>query len=68
MSSCDWAFGPRVDISCRAFDFTLYFEDIFLSAVPYSVFILLLPLSLSKLAESRRVVNGGKLLACKSVC
>lgn len=39
----DNQFGPRISISCRPFDFTLLFEDIFFGCLPPVVFFLLLP-------------------------
>ncbi len=42
-SGADDQLGPRVDVSCRPFDFTLLFEDAFLAALPAGVFPLLLP-------------------------
>lgn len=35
--------GPRVDTSCRSFDFTLLFEDAYLGCVPAAVLLFLLP-------------------------
>ncbi|EHA25622.1 hypothetical protein ASPNIDRAFT_50413 [Aspergillus niger ATCC 1015] len=37
----DTSFGPVVDSQCRSFDFTLFFEDVFLACVPSAVFIIL---------------------------
>lgn len=42
----DNRFGPRVSIDCRAFDFTLLFEDIFFTSLPAAVFLLILPIRL----------------------
>ncbi|KJZ74889.1 hypothetical protein HIM_05798 [Hirsutella minnesotensis 3608] len=39
----DSFFGPRVDQSCRSFDFTLEFEDIVIACLPAAFFLLLLP-------------------------
>ncbi|OKL58596.1 hypothetical protein UA08_06381 [Talaromyces atroroseus] len=36
----DNTFGPRVNSSCRAFDFTLLFEDAFFSVLPTSLFLI----------------------------
>ena len=41
-SNSDNQFGPRVDTACRSFDFTLFFEDIFFSILPSTIFLLLL--------------------------
>ena len=51
----DRVFGPRVDPSCRALDFTLLFGDTILTCLPAAVFVLLLPahiVALSKLPVS----------------
>ncbi|XXG98141.1 hypothetical protein Hte_004462 [Hypoxylon texense] len=39
----DRSFGPRVDLTCRSFDFTLQFEDIFFACLPAAIFLVLLP-------------------------
>lgn len=44
--NADDQFGPRVDIACRAFDFTLLFEDAFFVTLPAALFLLLIPLRL----------------------
>ncbi|KAK3319769.1 ABC transporter [Cercophora scortea] len=45
MASCppgsDRLFGPRVSTDCRAFDFTLQFEDILFACLPAALFLLL---------------------------
>ncbi|KAK9802300.1 putative ABC transporter [Seiridium cardinale] len=43
LSSSDRTFGPRVDPSCRSFDFTLLFEDVFFTCIPAALFLSLLP-------------------------
>ncbi|KAJ9151149.1 putative Multidrug resistance-associated protein [Pleurostoma richardsiae] len=45
----DAGFGPRVDINCRSFDFTLLFEDAFFQVLPAALFLLLLPARLQYL-------------------
>jgi ATP-binding cassette, subfamily C (CFTR/MRP), member 1 len=40
----DSKFGPAVAHECRSFDFTLYFEQIFLSLAPSLFLILLSPI------------------------
>lgn len=40
-SKSDNTFVVRVNPNCRAFDFTLFFEDIFFSSLPASIFLLL---------------------------
>ncbi|KAJ5949963.1 ATP-binding cassette transporter [Penicillium verhagenii] len=41
--SSDMRFGPRIDPSCRSFDFTLLFEDAFFSLLPAALFLVLIP-------------------------
>ncbi|KAK6075818.1 ABC transporter [Seiridium cupressi] len=65
--SCDRAFGPRVALSCRAFDFTLYFEDAVFAVLPTAALLLLLPLPLVFLLRNPKVVKGSKLLTAKLV-
>ena len=65
--SCDRAFGPRVALDCRAFDFTLYFEDAFFAILPTAALLLLLPLPLVFLLRNPKVVKRSKLLAAKLV-
>jgi hypothetical protein len=38
--SSDRSFGPRVNLNCRTFDFTLQFEDIILGSIPEAIFLL----------------------------
>ncbi|KAH8195528.1 hypothetical protein TruAng_010313 [Truncatella angustata] len=67
-TSClaDKTFGPRVDTSCRSFDFTLLFEDIFLTCLPIAVFLSLLPSHVTVLAKSPAVSSvRSKLLGSK---
>jgi hypothetical protein len=55
MAACDfhdWRFGPQVHHSCRQFDFTLFFESIFLSAVPSAVLLVCLSARLWRLVGS----------------
>ncbi|KAK2883394.1 hypothetical protein FQN49_000034 [Arthroderma sp. PD_2] len=52
LPTSDMLFGPRVDPSCRAFDFTLLFEDLFFACLPTTVFSLLLPVYITVLAKS----------------
>ena len=44
LPNSDSKFGPAVAYDCRQFDFTLYFEQIFMSLVPSLFFILLSPI------------------------
>lgn len=66
MSQCDRVFGPRVSSSCRAFDFTLYFEDVFFAIVPNVAFLLLVPAAVYHLLRSQNVVKRSKLLFSKA--
>ncbi|KAH8703553.1 P-loop containing nucleoside triphosphate hydrolase protein [Talaromyces proteolyticus] len=63
---CDAAFGPRVDPSCRAFDFTLYFEDIFLTILPNAAFIFSLPVGLYPLFKGTNVIKSNRLVSLKA--
>lgn len=54
----DRVFGPRVDIRCRAFDFTLAFEDAVLCSLAPSVFLLLLFPYLRILYHSPTVIDS----------
>lgn len=60
-------FGPRVSINCRAFDFTLLFEDIFFTSLPAAVFLLVLPIRLWFLRHESVKINSHKLAVCKLV-
>ena len=60
-------FGPQVDPTCRAFDFTLYFEDLVLVCVPAGAFLLLLPAAVWSLFHKVPVVTPSKLLYAKLV-
>ncbi|CRG87245.1 Multidrug resistance-associated protein 6 [Talaromyces islandicus] len=65
-SVADAVFGPRVSIACRAFDFTLYFEDVFLSCLPAALFLALLPLECWRLRNEPLRVQRSALLGCSS--
>lgn len=43
VQAMDRFFGPRVDLNCRSFDFTLEFEDIVMTCLPAACFLFLLP-------------------------
>lgn len=71
-SSCwlpeaDNRFGPRIDVECRAFDFTLLFEDIFFNCLPATIFLLLLPMRLRWLRYESVKVSSYKLAGYKLV-
>jgi hypothetical protein len=63
----DDQFGPRVNVICRAFDFTLQFEDGFFVALPAAVFLLLLLPRLLALWKTPTKMASRRLLACKLV-
>lgn len=70
LSGSDGLVGPRVDPSCRSFDFTLLFEDAYLGCLPAAVLLFVLPSHVLWLSRQRPV--GGqacwfRLLACKTV-
>ncbi|KXG52764.1 ABC transporter, integral membrane type 1 [Penicillium griseofulvum] len=64
-NSADVVFGPRVNTACRAFDFTLYFEDIFFACVPAAIVLLLCLVELWLLRNEPRRVQRSALLGCK---
>lgn len=58
----DRLFGPRVDPSCRAFDFTLFFEDVFFACLPAAVSFPLLPFQVTALAKAPVLSSVGSKL------
>ncbi|KAL4959071.1 P-loop containing nucleoside triphosphate hydrolase protein [Aspergillus stella-maris] len=66
-ATADAVFGPRVDVSCRTFDFTVYFEDAFFACLPSAIFLALLPGALWQLRLEPRQVQRSTLLGCKLV-
>ncbi|KGO72305.1 ABC transporter, integral membrane type 1 [Penicillium expansum] len=67
LSVADSAFGPRVNVACRNFDFTVYFEDLFFACLPTALFLLGLPASLWLLwNEPRRIKRSTRLLLFES--
>ncbi|KAJ5720496.1 uncharacterized protein N7483_008430 [Penicillium malachiteum] len=58
-------FGPRVDVHCRGFDFTLLFEDAVLSMVPAALCIVFLLLRLYSMRRKSVKVLSYKLAAYK---
>ncbi|RYP12551.1 hypothetical protein DL765_007253 [Monosporascus sp. GIB2] len=66
MSHCDQAIGPRVDPSCRSFDFTLYFQDLFFAITPNAVLLALLVLPVARLLRAQDVVRRTKSVAVKA--
>lgn len=65
---CDSDFGPRVSETCRAFDFTLQFEDLFLVLLPNSLFLLQLFVSLAGLIKKDTSIKRSSISAYKLVC
>ncbi|KAH6652821.1 putative ATP-binding cassette transporter [Truncatella angustata] len=63
----DNQFGPRVDVSCRPFDFTLLFEDIFFAALPATIFLCVLPLRLRTLWKCPNEASSHKRATWKFV-
>lgn len=68
LSMCDSAFGPRVNERCRAFDFTLQFEDLFLVLLPNSLFLLQLLVSLIQLIKRDTIIKRSSTSSYKLVC
>ena len=57
--NADDVFGPQVEPCVRSFDFTLLFENTFLSAAPSALFLLIVPIRLYYLRNARKRVTGG---------
>ncbi|ORY16438.1 ABC transporter [Clohesyomyces aquaticus] len=66
MLHCDQAIGPRVEPSCRSFDFTLYFQDLFFAITPNAVLLTLLALPVVRLLRTQDVVKRSKSVAVKA--
>lgn len=62
----DDSLGPRVNVACRPFDFTLLFEDAFFIALPAAVMVLILPVQFRKLWRMPIVTASYRLAAYKS--
>ena len=60
-------FGPRVVFSCREFDFTLLFEDVFFSTLPTALFLILIGPRLRFLYKSPVKVTSYNLAVLKLV-
>lgn len=70
MANCyanDWHLGPQVHHECRQFDFTLFFEATFLSALPSAILLTCSSVRLWQLATEPVKVHGGILLLFKLV-
>lgn len=65
--SLDSAFGPQVDVCRRAFDFTLLFEECFMSIVPSVLLLSLAPIRTYFLGGSRRKIGGSSFQILKLV-
>ena len=63
----DDQFGPRVDISCRPFDFTLLFEDAILIVLPAALLLLLAPWRLRALSKMPVKLTSYRLATWKLV-
>ncbi|KJZ71681.1 hypothetical protein HIM_08919 [Hirsutella minnesotensis 3608] len=64
-SRADSELGPRVHVACRAFDFTLLFEDGFFTALPAAVFLIILPWRLWQLYRRPVLITSPHLTVCK---
>ncbi len=63
----DSSFGPLVDENCRAFDFTLYFEETILRIGTSSLFLILAILRLFVVFSRPRCIAKDRLLLAKMV-
>ncbi|KAK7181162.1 ABC transporter [Paraphaeosphaeria sporulosa] len=66
MPLCDAAIGPRVDPSCRSFDFTLYFEDVSFSIAPNAILLVLVALPIARLLRGQSIVKRTKAVTFKA--
>ncbi|KAJ3497293.1 hypothetical protein NLG97_g2019 [Lecanicillium saksenae] len=64
-AGADNRFGPRVDPSCRSFDFTLLFEDAIFTALPAAVFLLFVPVQIWRIAKTNIKTNSYTLATWK---
>lgn len=63
----DNQFGPRVNVACRLFDFTLLFEDVFFGVLPAALFLLLVASRLQYLRTAPIKLTSYKLAIYKLV-
>lgn len=63
----DNRFGPRVNVQCRSFDFTLLFEDAFFSVLPAALFLLFVPARLRSLTRASVKLTSNLLALWKLV-
>jgi hypothetical protein len=61
------SFGPKVKICRGGFDFTVLFEQVFLSIIPSAIFLSLLAFRVVLLRRESLKVNCGYLLPAKIV-
>lgn len=61
------SFGPAVTACRRAFDFTLFFEEIFFKLLPSALFLVAATLRVAVLARNKRRVRFGLLYYAKIV-
>ncbi|PKK47316.1 hypothetical protein CI102_9091 [Trichoderma harzianum] len=66
-AGADNRFGPRVDPSCRSFDFTLLFEDAIFTALPAALFLLLIPIQLWRISRTTIKIDSYILATWKLV-
>ncbi|KAH7305472.1 P-loop containing nucleoside triphosphate hydrolase protein [Stachybotrys elegans] len=64
-ASSDQDFGPRINPTCRAFDFTLAFEDAFFSLIVSAVFLAISPWRIWHLSRSSVKVASFRLALSK---
>jgi ATP-binding cassette, subfamily C (CFTR/MRP), member 1 len=61
------AFGPTVQDCRGGFDFTVFFEQLFLSILPSATLLLLVPFRVYRLYRSAPKARGGSILRLKIV-
>jgi ATP-binding cassette subfamily C (CFTR/MRP) protein 1 len=67
--SIDDTFGPWAGAGCRgSFDFTLRFEEAFLSILPLALILIVAPFRIFYLWKKQTKVKKSKLLFWKLVC
>lgn len=66
-AEADNSFGPVVPLSCRTFDFTLKFEQIFFSLLPAAALVLAASFCLWKIRHAQPETSGVILQFSKQV-
>ncbi|UKZ84066.1 hypothetical protein TrVFT333_011882 [Trichoderma virens FT-333] len=66
-AGADNRFGPRVNPSCRSFDFTLLFEDAIFTALPAALFLVLIPIQLWRISRTTIKIDSYILATWKLV-